>query len=91
MADDERIPPHEHPAQPEQIDSGFEEGSDHKPDSPEEDLEPDFARGVRQGPEAELEHKGRFSEGQEELPETPDKVVERTFAEGTEQIPPDDD
>ena len=90
MADEERIPPHEHRAQPEQIRTGFEEGADHKPDTPEEDLEPDFARGVRQGPEAELEHKGRFSEGQEELPDTPDKVVERTFAEGTEQIPDSD-
>jgi hypothetical protein len=86
---DERTPPQEHPAQPEQIQSGFEEGSDHKPDTPEENLEPDFARGVRQGPEAELEHKGRFSEGQEELPDSPDKNVERTFAEGTEQIPDD--
>ena len=84
---DERIPPHEHPAQPEQIDSGFEEGSDHKPDSPEEDLEPDFARGVRQGPESELESKGRFSEGQEELPETEDKVIERRFSEGQEESP----
>jgi hypothetical protein len=88
---DERIPPHEHPAKPETIQSGFEEGVDHKPDTPEEELEPDFARGARRGPEAELEQKGRFSEGQEELPDSPEKHVERTFAEGTEQIPESDD
>jgi hypothetical protein len=85
--DDERIPEHEHPAAPEQIHSGFEEGADHKPDTPDENLEPDFARGIRQGPEVEVEHRGRFSEGAEELPETPDKVVERRFSEGVEESP----
>jgi hypothetical protein len=89
--DDERIHAHDGPADPEQVESGFEEGSDHKPDSPEEDLEPDFARGVRQGPESDLEHKGRFSEGQEEFPDSPDKLVEGSFADGTEQIPRSDD
>ena len=84
---DERIPPHEGPATPEQQRSGYAEGVDHKPDPPEELLEPDFARGVREGPEAELEHKGRFSEGAEELPETPDKLVERRFSEGIEESP----
>jgi hypothetical protein len=87
MADEQRIPPHEHPAQPEQIQSGFEKGADHKPKTPEEELEPDFARGVRRGPESEVEHKGRFSEGQEELPDTPDKLVERRFSEGVEESP----
>jgi hypothetical protein len=85
--DDERIPHREGPGAPEQVESGFEEGSDHKPDTPDENLEPDFARGVREGPEIELEHKGRFSEGQEELPDTPDKVVERRFSEGIEESP----
>ena len=33
------------PASPEQHDS-FEKGLDHKPDTPEENLDPDFARGV---------------------------------------------
>jgi hypothetical protein len=84
---DERIPPHEHPAAPEQKRSGFADGVDQKPDPPEELLEPDFARGVREGPEAELEHKGRFSEGAEELPDTPDKLVERRFSEGIEESP----
>jgi hypothetical protein len=83
----ERIPEHEHPAQPDTPGSGFATGVDHKPDTPDENLEPDFARGVRHGPEAELEHKGRFSEGAEQLPETPDKVVERRFSEGIEESP----
>jgi hypothetical protein len=85
--DDERIPEHEHPAAPEQRRPGFAEGVDRKPHTPEEELEPDFARGVREGPEAEVEHKGRFSEGAEELPETPEKVVERRFSEGVEESP----
>jgi hypothetical protein len=87
---DERIPPHEGPAKPEQVESGFAEGADHKPDTPEEKLEPDFARGVRQGPESDVEREGRFSEGQEELPDDPEKVVERRFSEGIEQHPRSD-
>ena len=83
----ENIPEHKHPAQPDTPDSGFAEGVDHKPDTPDEELESDFARGQREGPEVELEHKGRFSEGAEELPETPEKVVERRFSEGVEQSP----
>ena len=83
----ENIPAHSHPAQPDTPDSGFAEGVDHKPDTPEEELESDFARGVSEGPEAELEHKGRFSEGAEELPDTPEKPVERRFSEGSRAEP----
>ena len=86
----EGIPPHEHPAQPDTPDSGYAEGVDHKPDGPEEELESDFARGVREGPEVELEHRGRFSEGVEELPDTPEKLKEGDFATGIEGGPPDD-
>jgi hypothetical protein len=74
---------HDHPAKPKQKDS-FEKGVDHKPDPPEEDLEPDFARGVRTGEPGE---EGRFSEGAEELPDTPEKRVERRFSEGVERSP----
>ena len=73
----------EHPAKPEQHDS-FEKGSDHKPDPPEENLEPDYARGERAGEPGE---EGRFSEGAEELPDTPEKHVERRFSEGSEHSP----
>jgi hypothetical protein len=72
-----------HPARPEQRDS-FEKGLDHKPDSPEENLDPDFARGVREGEPGE---ERRFSEGVEDLPDTPEKDVERRFSEGIERSP----
>jgi hypothetical protein len=72
-----------HPAKPQQKDS-FEKGVDHKPDPPEEDLDPDFARGLRHGEPGE---EGRFSEGAEELPDTPEKRVERRFSEGVERSP----
>ena len=75
----ENTPKHKHPAQPDTPDSGFAEGVDHKPDTPDEELESDFARGVRGGPEAEVEHKGRFSEGV--------SGVERRFSEGIEESP----
>jgi dihydroflavonol-4-reductase len=68
----------------------FAEGVDRKPDAPEEELEPDFARGERHGPESELERKGRFSEGVEQLPGTPEKKVERRFSEGVERNPESD-
>jgi hypothetical protein len=72
-----------HPAKPKQKDS-FEKGLDHKPDPPEEDLEPDFARGQRHGEPGE---EGRFSEGEEQLPDSPEKRVERRFSEGIERSP----
>ena len=72
-----------HPAKPEQEDS-FEKGVDQKPDPPEEDLKPDFARGLREGEPGE---EGRFSEGEEELPDSPEKHVERRFSEGIERSP----
>jgi hypothetical protein len=76
-----------HPAQPTQTDSSFAEGVDHKPDTPAEELEPDFARGIRTGTEDEAEKQRRFSEGIEQTPETPDKTVERRFSEGIERSP----
>jgi hypothetical protein len=79
---------HKHPAQPVQSDSGFAEGVDRKPDTPDEELEPDFARGIRTGPEADAEVRRRFSEGvEEEPPDAPDKNVERRFSEGVERSP----
>ena len=71
------------PARPEQKDS-FEKGLDHKPDTPEENLEPNFARGLRHGEPGE---PGRFSEGEEELPDSPEKKIERRFSEGIERSP----
>ena len=81
---------HEHPAKPEQThDEGFEQGFDQHRDTPEEELEPNFARGISEEPPGGERH-GRFSTGQEELPETPEKEVERRFSEGVERSPTSD-
>ena len=78
------------PAQSEQTDEGFETGFDQDRDTAEEQLEPNFARGIADEDAPDADHKGRFSEGQEELPETPDKTVERRFSEGIERSPTSD-
>jgi hypothetical protein len=82
---------HEHPAKPEQThDEGFEQGYDQRRDTPEEELEPNFARGISQEPPGG-ERRGRFSTGEEELPEAdPEKNVERRFSEGIERDPTSD-
>jgi hypothetical protein len=72
-----------HPAKPTQKKS-FEKGLDDKEDRPEDNLEPDFARGVREG---EPDEEGRFSEGVEQVPDSPEKKVERRFSEGVERSP----
>jgi hypothetical protein len=77
----------EHPARPEQTDEGFATGVDHKPDTPEEELEPNFARGIAKEVPPGTEHHGRFSEGEEQLPDSPEKEVERRFSEGIERSP----
>jgi hypothetical protein len=79
---------HKHPAEPQGPGAGFAEGEKADPDSPEEQAEPDFARGIRTGPDAEVEEQGRFSEGIEQEPKhSPDKDVERRFSEGIERSP----
>jgi hypothetical protein len=78
---------HEHPARPEQPHEGFAEGVDQKPDEPEEEREPNFARGIAHEALPGNERHGRFSEGAEELPDTPEKEIERRFSEGVERSP----
>ena len=78
---------HDDPARPEQKDENFATGVDRKPDTPEEELEPDFARGRS---ETDPEKRGRFSTGEEELPDSPEKEVERRFSEGVERSPTSD-
>jgi hypothetical protein len=70
-----------HPARPEQTDDGYATGVDHKPDTPEEELEPDFARGVA---ETNPDEHGRFSTGEEELPDSPEKEREGRFSDSSE-------
>src|SRR3954451_2598594 len=84
----DRVDDREHRAQPEQVDEGYAEGQERKPDTAEEERIRDFGEGQEVAPLSEDEEEiGRFSEGQEELPETPEKVVERRFSEGQEESP----
>jgi hypothetical protein len=79
---------HEQPARPEQSgDEGFERGYDQERDTPEEELEPNFARGISDEDAPGTERHGRFSEGAEQLPDSPEKEVERRFSEGIERSP----
>ena len=78
---------HEHPARPEQTEEGFATGVDEKPDLPEEEREPNYARGISHEDPPGTERHGRFSEGAETLPDTPEKEVERRFSEGIERSP----
>ena len=58
------------PARPEQRDS-FEKGLDHKPDTPEENLDPDFSEGAEELPDSpEKDVERRFSEGIERSPDS---------------------
>ena len=75
-------PRRDHPAVPEQIDHGFEEGFLRAPRSPETRRIGRFSTGVEQLPSSD--RRGRFSDGGEQLPETPDKTAERRFSEGLE-------
>ena len=75
------------PARPEQHDENFATGADHKPDTPEEELEPNFARGLS---ETDPTKRGRFSTGEEETPDAPENNVERRFSQGIEQSPHSD-
>jgi hypothetical protein len=75
-------PRRDHPAAPEQIDHGFEEGFLRAPRSPETRRIGRFSTGVEQLPSSD--RRGRFSDGGEQLPETPDKTAERRFSEGLE-------
>ena len=78
---------HEHPAKPEQPgNEGFEQGFDQNRDTPEEELESNYARGISAEP-PEGDRQGRFSTGHEETPDTPEKDVERRFSEGIEESP----
>jgi hypothetical protein len=84
----DRVDEREHRAQPPQVDEGYGEGLDVKPDTPEEQRVRDFGEGQEVPPRTEEEEDiGRFSEGQELLPETPEKVVERRFSEGQDAGP----
>ena len=79
---------HEHPAKPEQTDEGYETGYEQRRDTPEEEREPSYARGIAREDAPGTERHGRFSEGHEKRPrDAPEKKVERRFSEGAERSP----
>ncbi len=59
---------HEHPARPERPNEGFVEGVDHKPDAPEEQREPNYARGIAHQDPLGTQRRGRFSDSAERSP-----------------------
>jgi hypothetical protein len=75
----------EHPAAPEQVEHGFDEGVGKRPRPPSKRRVGRFSEGVEHDSEAPL-RRGRFSEGVEQRPESPDKTAERRFSEGVEGL-----
>ena len=64
-------------------------GTRRSPIRPEEELDPDFARGQREGEPGE---EGRFSEGIEDLPDySREAQVERRFSDGDRRAVPTSD
>jgi hypothetical protein len=77
----------EHGAAPEQVDEGFGTGGERQAEPPEQEREPNFARGHTADDDPAAKHKGRFSEGEEELPDSPEKNVEGRYSRGIEESP----
>jgi hypothetical protein len=76
----------EHPAAPEQVEHGFDEGVGRQPRPARQRRVGRFSEGVESRPEVGRTRR-RFSEGIEERPESPDKTVERRFSEGLDRSP----
>jgi hypothetical protein len=71
-------------------DPGFAQGLDQKPDTPEEELEPNYARGISAEIPPGMQRHGRFSDGEEALPDTPEKEREGQFSDSVEDPDRDD-
>ena len=79
----------EHPAAPEQIEHGFDEGLGQRPRPPKQRRVGQFSEGIESDPDAPRE-RGRFSTGAEQRPGDPANATERRFSEGTERNDHDD-
>jgi hypothetical protein len=85
MRDQER----EHPAAPEQIEHGFDEGVGRRPRPPKQRRVGSFGDGIeREADSARV--RGRFSEGAEQHPDDEANATERRFSEGAERDERDD-
>jgi len=80
---------HEHPAAPEQIEHGFDEGVGRRPRPPKQRRVGQFSEGIESDPDAAPE-RGRFSTGAEQGPGDAAKPTERRFSEGVERSDRDD-
>jgi len=80
---------HNHPAAPEQVDHGFDEGVGRRPRPPKQRRVGRFSDGIESEPDTPL-RRGRFSTGVEQHPE-PAEVTERRFSEGAERSDDGDD
>lgn len=72
----------EHPATPEQIDHGFDEGVGQRPRAPKQRRVGRFSEGVEHDSTSSL-RRGRFSDGAEH--EDEQSPAERRFSEGVER------
>jgi hypothetical protein len=77
-------PEREHPAAPEQVEHGFDEGIGRRPRPPDQRRVGRFSDGIEARTQEELRRR-RFSEGVERLPESEENAVERRFSQGYER------
>jgi hypothetical protein len=75
---------HEHPAAPEQVEHGFDEGVGRRPRPPKQRRVGRFSDGIECDPDAQL-NRGRFSTGAEQHPDDRRNAEERRFSEGVER------
>jgi hypothetical protein len=74
----------EHPAAPEQVEHGFDEGVGRRPRAAAQRRIGRFSDGIESRPD-ENRTRRRFSEGIEERPDSPHNMVERRFSEGLDR------
>jgi hypothetical protein len=77
-------PEREHPAAPEQVEHGFDEGRGRRPRPSDQRRVGRFSDGIEARTQEELRRR-RFSEGVEQFPESPENAVERRFSQGYER------
>jgi hypothetical protein len=76
----------EHPAAPEQVEHGFDEGVGRRPRPARQRRIGRFSNGLERWPEKHRSRR-RFSEGIEANAESADNAVERRFSEGLDRSP----
>ena len=80
---------HEHPAAPEQVGRGFDEGVGRRPRPAQQRRVGRFSDGIETVHPDRLERR-RFSEDIEQRPAAPSDTAERRFSEGVDRSPTSD-